>query len=42
MDFETIFALVSFAALVIVWGLAPTKSTETEMGPAAKPSEVLA
>ena len=44
MDFETIFALISFAALIIVWALAPTKSTVvvSEMAPAAKPSEALA
>jgi hypothetical protein len=44
MEFETIFALISFAALVIVWALAPTKApaVATEMAPAVKPSEVLA
>ena len=44
MDFETIFALISFAALVIVWALAPSKSTVvvTETAPAVKPSEALA
>jgi hypothetical protein len=44
MDFETIFALISFAAMVIVWALAPTKSPAvmTETAPAAKASEALA
>jgi hypothetical protein len=43
MDFETIAALVSFAALIIVWAFAPTQGKEAE-APAkvAAPREAVA
>jgi hypothetical protein len=43
MDFETIFGLVSFAALIIVWAFAPSKpATTTSEVPSAVPQKALA
>jgi hypothetical protein len=45
MDIEIIAGLVSFAALIIVWAVAPSKpalETKTETVPVAAPREALA
>ena len=45
MDFELLAGFISFAALIIVWAIAPSKpahETATATVPAPAPSEALA